>query len=120
MPDGSFFDTTWLTFMRRMAHFLRHVAHWRDNFFMILSTTCFQVFPHRQYPCFDRLPFFLMKNPSASPKLDPQIYKNPAKGGQRYGKKAGYRTEGRNLSQTFGLTQPRPAFFSATGRFLIS
>jgi len=37
--------------------------------------------------------------------------------GQRYGKKAGYRTEGRSLSQTFGLTQPRPAFFLQQGIF---
>jgi hypothetical protein len=48
-------------------------------------------------------------------KLDPQIYKIYAKGGQRYGKKAGYRTEGRSLSP-----QPRPAFFSASKRFQTS
>jgi hypothetical protein len=55
-----------------------------------------------------------MGEPGLLTKLDPQICKNPAKGGQRYGKKAGYRTEGRNLSP-----QPRPASFSATWYFLI-
>jgi len=45
-----------------------------------------------------------------TPKLDPQISKIYAKGGQRSGKKAG----------RICLHSPRPASFSATGRFIIS